>query len=56
MLLVEDSEDDALLLLRELKKGGYEPLHERVQKPEEIFKALARASTRTASCASHPNW
>ena len=38
MLVVEDSENDALLLVRELKKGGYEPLHERVQMPtiEEI--------------------
>ena len=30
LLLVEDSEDDAQLLLRELKRGGYEPAHERV--------------------------
>jgi hypothetical protein len=56
VLVVEDSENDALLLVRELKKGGYEPLHERVQTPEEMHKALARASTRTASCASHSNW
>ena len=25
VLIVEDSEDDALLVLRELRKGGYEP-------------------------------
>jgi len=25
VLLVEDSEEDALLLVRELKRGGYEP-------------------------------
>ena len=30
ILLVEDSEDDALLLLRELRRGGYEPTLERV--------------------------
>jgi PAS domain S-box-containing protein len=41
VLLVEDSENDALLLLRELRRGGYEPLHERVQTPEEMEKALA---------------
>jgi len=31
ILIVEDSEDDALLLLRELKKGGYAPVSERVE-------------------------
>ena len=41
VLLVEDSEDDALLLMRELRRGGYEPLHERVQTPEAMDKALA---------------
>ena len=46
VLLVEDSENDALLLLRELKKGGYEPLHERVQTPEEMHEALVEASSR----------
>jgi DNA-binding NtrC family response regulator len=41
VLLVEDSEEDALLLLRELRRGGYEPLYERVQTPEAMEKALA---------------
>jgi PAS domain S-box-containing protein len=41
VLVVEDSENDALLLLRELKKGGYEPEYERVQTPEAMEKALA---------------
>jgi hypothetical protein len=31
VLMVEDSEDDALLLIRELKKGGHEPEYERVE-------------------------
>jgi PAS domain S-box-containing protein len=39
-LIVEDSEDDALLVLRELRRGGYEPLHERVETPEEMREAL----------------
>ncbi len=26
ILIVEDSEDDTLLLLRELRSGGYEPV------------------------------
>ena len=41
---MEDSENDALLLLRELKKGGYEPDYERVQTPEAMEKALAGSS------------
>jgi hypothetical protein len=28
VLLVEDSENDAMLLLRELRRGGYQPLYE----------------------------
>ena len=30
VLIVEDSENDALLLLRELKRSGYAPTYERV--------------------------
>jgi len=41
VLIVEDSEDDALLLLRELERGGYEPDHERVYTPEAMKEALA---------------
>ncbi len=41
VLLVEDSEDDALLLLRELKRGGYEPEYERVETFEAMERALA---------------
>jgi PAS domain S-box-containing protein len=41
VLLVEDSEDDALLLLRELRRGGYEPEYERVDTPEAMKRALA---------------
>jgi PAS domain S-box-containing protein len=39
-LIVEDSEDDAMLLLRELRRCGYEPLYERVQSPEAMSEAL----------------
>ena len=31
LLLVEDSEDDARLLVRELTRGGFEPVVERVE-------------------------
>jgi diguanylate cyclase (GGDEF)-like protein/PAS domain S-box-containing protein len=39
-LVVEDSENDALLLLRQLKKGGYEPLFVRVETREEMSRRL----------------
>jgi PAS domain S-box-containing protein len=41
-LLVEDSEDDALLVLRELRDGGYTVTHERVDTPEAMRAALDR--------------
>lgn len=40
VLIVEDSEDDAALLLRELERGGYEPTFERVDTPEGMNTAL----------------
>jgi DNA-binding NtrC family response regulator len=40
VLMVEDSEDDALLVLRALKKGGYEPEYERVETSAAMRKAL----------------
>jgi PAS domain S-box-containing protein len=40
VLLIEDSEDDAVLLTRELQKGGYKPLVERIDTPEAMQKAL----------------
>jgi signal transduction histidine kinase/DNA-binding response OmpR family regulator len=38
---VEDSEDDALLLSRELQRGGFDPKVERVQTEEALERALA---------------
>jgi len=40
LLLIEDSEDDAILLLRTLKKFGYEFAHQRVETPEGTRTAL----------------
>jgi PAS domain S-box-containing protein len=40
VLIVEDSEDDTLLVLRALKKGGYNPLYERVETSAAMKKAL----------------
>ena len=42
VLLVEDSEDDAALLTRELKKSGIQPLVQRVETEEAMKKALAK--------------
>jgi DNA-binding NtrC family response regulator len=40
ILIVEDSEDDALFLLRELKRGGHEPVFERIETAEAMKEAL----------------
>lgn len=42
VLMVEDSEDDAALIVRALKKGGFEPRHERVETPEAMRESLER--------------
>jgi PAS domain S-box-containing protein len=42
VLLVEDSEDDAALLTRELKKGGVQPVVQRVETAEAMRKALEK--------------
>jgi PAS domain S-box-containing protein len=44
VLMVEDSTDDALLLLRELRRGGYEVYHERVDTAEGMRAALESQS------------
>jgi len=44
VLIVEDSEDDALLLARELQRGGYDPAIERVDTPQAFTAALAGRS------------
>ena len=40
LLLVEDSENDALLILSELKSYGYETNHQRVYTGEAMRQAL----------------
>jgi signal transduction histidine kinase len=42
VLLVEDSPDDADLVLRELRKNGYNPYHERVQSYEQLSATLEK--------------
>jgi PAS domain S-box-containing protein len=43
VLLVEDSENDAMLLLRELRRCGYQPHSQRVCTPEDMQEALRAA-------------
>ncbi len=40
VLIVEDSEDDTILVVRELQRSGYEPTFERVDTPEAMNAAL----------------
>ncbi len=40
VLLVEDSEEDSLLLIRELRRGGYKLAHMRVETAESMRRAL----------------
>ena len=44
VLIVEDSEEDTLLIVRELKRGGFDPIHERVETAEAMKGTL---STKT---------
>lgn len=41
VLIIEDSEDDTLLLLHELKSGGYDPEYLRVETPEAVRKTVS---------------
>jgi PAS domain S-box-containing protein len=40
VLLVEDREEDATLLLRELRRSGYDPISQRVETRESLDRAL----------------
>jgi len=42
VLIVEDSEDDAAMLIRALQRGGYDPSYEIVETPEAMADALNR--------------
>ncbi|MBI5462083.1 MAG: diguanylate cyclase, partial [Gammaproteobacteria bacterium] len=44
VLIVEDSEDDTLLIVRELHKGGLTPEHRRVDSPATLQAALNEAA------------
>jgi DNA-binding NtrC family response regulator len=42
VLLIEDSEDDAMLIVRELKHGGYDVDYERLDTTDAVKDALRR--------------
>ena len=44
VLIADDSENDAFFLLRELRRSGYEPIHERVSTAPAMKAALERQS------------
>ncbi len=50
VLIVEDSEIDARLLILELKHGGFEPLHERVETADALRAALRNTSWDIILC------
>lgn len=44
LLIVEDVEDDVLMILRELRQGGFDPVHHTVSSAQEMRQALAGRS------------
>src|SRR5919106_3595513 len=42
LLIIEDSEDDALLLTKELQRGGFELSYERVDTAEAMISSLGK--------------
>ena len=50
VLIVEDSEDDAQLILQQFRKGGYEPTFERVEVAEAMEAALNRQKWDVILC------
>lgn len=44
VLIIEDNEDDAVLLMRELKRGGYDVTHKRLETADDLLRRAFRAS------------
>jgi PAS domain S-box-containing protein len=51
VLMVEDSEDDVLLIISELKKGGYNPVYERVETAAAMKKDFKEKQWDIILCA-----
>jgi len=50
VLIVEDSETDSILLLEELKKMGYAPMHKRVQTQKDMSNAISEREWDVVIC------
>lgn len=50
VLLVEDSDDDAELILRELRLGGYGPTWQRAENTDELHRALTEQTFDIVLC------
>ncbi|MGV8057485.1 MAG: PAS domain S-box protein [Smithellaceae bacterium] len=50
VLIVDDSEDDVLLEIRELKKGGYDPEYKQVETAAALIKALREQTWDVILC------
>jgi hypothetical protein len=50
VLMVENAEDDTLLIIRELKKGGYKPVYERLETAAAMKKALGEKQRNIILC------
>ena len=57
VLMVDDSEDDVLLIIRQLKRGGYSPVYQRVEDSTSMKKALQEQQWDVILCDySMPNF
>jgi len=50
LLIIDDSENDALLTIRQLKKDGYDPSFKRVETAEQVLKTLAEQEWDVVIC------
>ncbi len=50
VLIIEDSEDDVLLMLRALRNGGFQPNYQHVENPDHIKTALASHTWDVVLC------
>ena len=53
VLIIDDSEQDALLIIRELEKDGYHPFYERVETADAMKKALQEKQWDMILCDSN---